>query len=182
MLPLGFSRTRWPSTLPRITDIVSVAFGKEGQRSIIAMSPADSVSKSMADRLKAFAADQSSVALPTAHRDVQRAQSIGALNAAVQAATAAAQIEEAQRAALRSEQAPAQQLAEDIVRKAGKVKFFNFDKGFGFVKDLDGNDYFFNANYVKGTEATTGAEVEFEPGRSERGPIAKNVRVVAVAA
>lgn len=162
-----------------ITDIVSVAFGKDGHRSIIAMAPADSFAKSVADRLKAFAADQSSVATPTSHRDLERAQSIGALDAAVHAATAAARVEEAQRAALRS-QAP--QLTDDPMRKVGKVKFFNVEKGFGFITSRDGNDFFFNANYVKGTEATTGAEVEFEPARSERGPIAKNVRVVTVAA
>lgn len=163
-----------------VTDIVSVAFGKDGNRSIIAMAPADGVAKGMADRLKSFAADQSSVATPTSHRDLERAQSIGALDAAVRAATAVAQVEEAQRAVLRNQAAPTQQLAGDAVRKQGKVKFFNVEKGFGFIRDRDGNDYFFNANYVKGPQATTGAEVEFEPGKSERGPIAKNVRIVAV--
>lgn len=179
--------TQSSSTLTRIedatlrvwvTDIVSVVFGKDGHRCIIAMASADGVAKSIADRLKAFAADQSSVATPTSSRDLERAQSIGALDAAVHAATAAAQVEEAQRAALRNQATPMQQLAGDPTRKAGKVKFFNVEKGFGFIKDHDGNDYFFNANYVKGDAAMTGAEVEFEPARSARGPIAKNVRVV----
>lgn len=181
--------TQSSSTLTRIedatlrvwvTDIVSVVFGKDGHRSIIAMAAVDGIAKSMADRLIAFAADQSSIATPTSGRDMQRAQSIGALDAAVRAATAAAQVEEAQRAALRDQSAPAQQLAGDPTRKAGKVKFFDVEKGFGFIKDRDGNDYFFNGNYVKGDAATTGAEVEFEPAKSGRGPIAKNVRIVSL--
>ncbi|KFC72632.1 cold-shock protein [Massilia sp. LC238] len=180
--------TQSSSTLTRIedatlrvwvTDIVSVVFGKDGRRSIIAMASADGVAKSMADRLKAFAADQSSVATPTAHRDLERAQSIGALDAAVQSAAAAARAEVGQRAALRS-QASAQQIAADSTRKAGKVKFFNVEKGFGFIKDREGNDYFFNANYVKGDPPATGAEVEFDPATSTRGPIAKNVRLVGL--
>lgn len=180
--------TQSSSTLTRIedatlrvwvTDIVSVVFGKDGRRSIIAMASADGVAKSMADRLKAFAADQSSVATPTAHRDLERAQSIGALDAAVQSAAAAVRAEEAQRAALRS-QGSAQQIAANPTRKAGKVKFFNVEKGFGFIKDREGNDYFFNANYVKGDQPATGAEVEFDPAKSARGPIAKNVRLVGV--
>ena len=165
-----------------ITDVVSVVFGKDGHRSIIAMAPADGVAKSMADRLKSFAADQSSVATPTSGRDLQRAQSIGALDSAVREATAAAKIEEGQRAVLQRQLMPAQRLAGDPDRMAGKVKFFNVEKGFGFIKDREGNDYFFNANYVKGPTAATGAEVEFEPGHSGRGPIAKEVRVLGVPA
>lgn len=180
--------TQSSSTLTRIedatlrvwvTDIVSVVFGKDGHRSIIAMASADGVAKSIADRLKAFAADQSSVATPTSARDLERAQSIGVLDAAVRSATAAAQVEEAQRAALRNQPAPAQHLAGSSTRKPGKVKFFNVEKGFGFIRDRDGNEFFFNANYVKGEAAMTGAEVEFEAAHSSRGPIAKNVRVVA---
>lgn len=160
-----------------VTDVVSVVFGKHGHRSIIAMASADGVAKSMADRLKAFAADQSSVATPTSGRDLQRAQSIGALDAAVRAATAAAQVEEAQRKALRNQSAPAHQLAGDQTSMTGRVKFFNVEKGFGFITGRDGNDYFFNANYVKGDAPSDGFEVVFDPSQSGRGLIAKNVRV-----
>lgn len=183
--------TQSSSTLTRIedatlrvwvTDVVSVVFGKDGHRSIIAMAPADGVAKSIADRLKTFAADQSSVATPTSYRDLERAKSIGALDSAVRAATAAAHVEEAQRAALQADPAPAQRLAGDPTRQAGKVKFFSLDKGFGFITGRDGNDYFFNANYVKGVAAAAGDEVAFEPAQSGRGPIAKNVRVTTVPA
>lgn len=180
--------TQSSSTLTRIegatlrvwvTDIVSIVFGKDGHRSIVGMASADGVAKSMADRLKTFAADQSSVATPSSHRDLERAQSIGALDAAVRSAAAAAQVEGAQRAALKHQASPAQLPADGLNRKAGKVKFFNLEKGFGFIKDRAGNDYFFNANYMKGEPPHTGAEVAFEPGQSVRGPIAKNVRVLA---
>ena len=180
-------QTQSSSTLTRIedatlrvwvTDIVSVVFGKDGHRSIIAMASADGVAKRMADRLKAFAADQSSIATPTSGRDLQRAQSIGALDAAVRAATAAAQVEGAQRKALRNQPAPAQQLAGDPTRMTGKVKFFNVGKGFGFITGRDGNDYFFNANYVKGDAPSAGLEVAFDPSQSGRGLVAKNVRMV----
>jgi hypothetical protein len=73
-----------------VTDIVTVVFGKDSTRSIIAMAPADSVAKSIADRLIAFAANQSAVATPTANRDLARAASIGGLGAAVSTATACA--------------------------------------------------------------------------------------------
>src|SRR5690606_31228185 len=72
-----------------VADITSVAFGKDGNRSVIAMAPADSVAKSIADRLVAFAANQSAVATPTAGRDLARASSIGRLDAAVHAGTIA---------------------------------------------------------------------------------------------
>lgn len=182
--------TQSSSTLTRIedatlrvwvADIVSVVFGKDGHRSIVAMASADGIAKSMADRLKVFAAEQSSVATPTSSRDLERAQSIGVLDAAVRAAAAAVRADEAQRA-VGSQALPQQHLAGDPLRKVGKVKFFNVEKEFGFIKDREGNDYFFNGNYVKGEAALTGADVEFEPGRSHRGPIAKNVRVITVPA
>lgn len=181
--------TQSTSTLTRIenatlrvwvTDIVSVVFGKDGHRSIIAMASADSVARSIADRLKSFAAEQSSVATPTSNRDLERSRSIGALDSAVRAAAADAHAEQARCAPLGV--ASGRQVVADNMRQGGKVKFFDISKNFGFIRDSAGIDFFFNANHVKGAAATAGAEVEFDPSRSERGPIAKNVRVVAVSA
>jgi cold shock CspA family protein len=175
--------TQSTSTLTRIedatlrvwvTDVVSVAFGKDGRRSIIAMASADSVAKGMADRLVAFAADQSSVAMPTSRQDLARAQSIGTLDAAVRSAVVAAQGKEP---ASIGTSTPTQQLAGEQPRKLGKVKFFSAEKGYGFIRAQDSSEYFFNANYVLGDAPTGGAEVEFEPGQSSRGAIAKRVRV-----
>jgi hypothetical protein len=73
-----------------VADIVSVAFGKDDQRSIIAMAPADGVAKALAERLITFAASQSAVAIPTDARDLSRASAIGELDAAVRQATSAA--------------------------------------------------------------------------------------------
>lgn len=72
-----------------VADLNSVTCGKDGKRSIIGMAPADSVAGSIADRLLAFAANQSAVATPTADRDLARASSIGRLDAAVHAGTIA---------------------------------------------------------------------------------------------
>lgn len=182
--------TQSSSTLTRIedatlrvwvTDIVSVVFGKDGHRSIIAMAPADGIAKGIADRLKVFAADQSSVATPTSQRDLARAESIGALDAAVRGAVVAAQVEDRQRAELGERAGSALGIAGGTSRKPGKVKFFDTTKGFGYIKCADGTEYFFNGNYVKGDPAMSGAQVEFEPGQSHRGSVAKNVRVTAAA-
>lgn len=93
------ANTQSSSTLTRVetvrvwvTDIVSVAFGKDGHRSIIAMASGDSVAKSMADRLIAFAAEQSSITVPTAIRDVERAKSISALDSTVRGAFVGTQL------------------------------------------------------------------------------------------
>lgn len=47
------------------------------------MTPADGVAKALAERLIAFAASQNAVAVPTNDRDLMRAASIGAIDAAV---------------------------------------------------------------------------------------------------
>lgn len=49
----------------------------------------------------------------------------------------------------------------------GKVKFFNTDKGYGFISS-EGKDYFFHfSNILNGTEAQENDEVSFEtqPGK-----------------
>ena len=48
----------------------------------------------------------------------------------------------------------------------GKIKMFNVDKGFGFIKPDDGNnDVFFHVSALReGDEITVGKAVTFESG------------------
>jgi CspA family cold shock protein len=60
----------------------------------------------------------------------------------------------------------------------GKVKWFNENKGFGFIEREDGSDVFvhFSAIQSEGFKTLTeGQEVEFEVVEGEKGPQAKNV-------
>ncbi len=61
----------------------------------------------------------------------------------------------------------------------GKVKFFNTDKGFGFITpDNGGKDVFVHANDTGGVHLKEGAQVEFEIVQGKKGPQASNVRVI----
>lgn len=55
-------------------DIMSVAFGKEARRFVMAMAPVDGFAKSTVEGLKQFAAQQSSLTAPTADSDQTKAQ------------------------------------------------------------------------------------------------------------
>ncbi|WP_226038190.1 cold shock domain-containing protein [Aquibacillus saliphilus] len=60
----------------------------------------------------------------------------------------------------------------------GKVKWFNADKGFGFIEREDGDDVFvhFSAIQAEGFKTLDeGQEVEFEIVEGNRGPQAANV-------
>ena len=64
----------------------------------------------------------------------------------------------------------------------GKVKWFNSEKGFGFIEREDGNDVFvhFSAINMEGYKTLNeGAPVEFEVINGEKGLQASNVRVTA---
>jgi CspA family cold shock protein len=63
----------------------------------------------------------------------------------------------------------------------GTVKFFNDQKGFGFISREDGPDVFVHFSNIEGTGRRTlldGQTVEFEIAPGRKGPEATNVRVV----
>ncbi len=60
----------------------------------------------------------------------------------------------------------------------GKVKWFNAEKGYGFITDENGQDVFvhFSAIQVDGFKTLDeGQEVSFDVQNSDRGPQATNV-------
>jgi CspA family cold shock protein len=57
----------------------------------------------------------------------------------------------------------------------GKVKWFNSEKGFGFIEKEDGSDIFVHHSEVQGATLQDGDEVEFELGEGRKGPCATNV-------
>jgi CspA family cold shock protein len=63
----------------------------------------------------------------------------------------------------------------------GKVKWFNAEKGFGFIEREEGNDVFvhFSAIEMDGYKSLAeGAEVEFEVVDGAKGPQAANVKAL----
>ncbi len=61
----------------------------------------------------------------------------------------------------------------------GKIRTLRGDKGFGFIKDDAGQEYFFHQSAVMGetiSDLREGDSVEFEVGQGPKGPRAESVR------
>ncbi len=60
----------------------------------------------------------------------------------------------------------------------GKVKWFNSEKGFGFITTEEGNDVFAHFSQIQKEGFKTleeGQDVEFDVVESEKGPQAENI-------
>lgn len=60
--------------------------------------------------------------------------------------------------------------------KKGTVKFFNSSKGFGFISDEEGNEFFVHVTGLR-EEIRENDSVTFEIAQGKKGPNAVNVRV-----
>jgi len=64
----------------------------------------------------------------------------------------------------------------------GLIRTLRVDKGFGFIKDDAGTEYFFHRSAVHGEgleNLKEGDGVEFDLGEGSKGPRAENVRRTA---
>jgi len=63
----------------------------------------------------------------------------------------------------------------------GKVKWFNEEKGFGFIVKDDGGDIFVHFSAIQSQGFKTlkeGQKVRFDVGEGRKGPAATNVQVI----
>jgi len=68
-----------------------------------------------------------------------------------------------------------------LVVVQGTVKFFNADRGFGFISRDNGDDVFVHVSNIQGGGSNTlteGEAVEFELGPGRKGDEARNVRAL----
>ena len=66
----------------------------------------------------------------------------------------------------------------------GKVKWFNEDKGFGFIEQSEGGDVFVHFSAIQGDgfrNLNEGDEVEFKVEQGQKGLQAANVKVTNAA-
>lgn len=66
-------------------------------------------------------------------------------------------------------------------REVGTVKWFNDEKGYGFIQREAGGDIFVHFSAIQGSGRRTlleGQRVEFEVEQGEKGPRAANVTLV----
>jgi CspA family cold shock protein len=68
------------------------------------------------------------------------------------------------------------------VQMTGKVKWFNDQKGFGFIEVVGSKDVFVHHSSIQGEgfkSLKEGDEVEFEVTKGPKGPQATNVRIIS---
>jgi cold shock CspA family protein len=77
-------------------------------------------------------------------------------------------------------EAPAQTPGSGPDREQGRVKWFDPEKGYGFLVRPTGDDLFVHHSEVEGdpSDLEPGGEVEYVVGRNDRGPNARSVRLV----
>ena len=70
-------------------------------------------------------------------------------------------------------------VTEELPRERGRVKWFDAEKGYGFLVRPTGEDLFVHHSEVQGdiSNLTPNEEVEYEVGRNDRGPNARRVRL-----
>lgn len=59
----------------------------------------------------------------------------------------------------------------------GKVKWFDEQKGFGFIEQEEGGDLFVHHSEVQGRTLQEGDEVNYEIGEGRKGPCAVSVSI-----
>jgi CspA family cold shock protein len=76
---------------------------------------------------------------------------------------------------------PASDRIESRISMQGTVKFFNADKGFGFIEREGGDDVFVHFSNIQGDGYKTlvdGQRVEFDVAPGRKGEEAQNVRPI----
>jgi CspA family cold shock protein len=71
--------------------------------------------------------------------------------------------------------------AEKVTMAQGTVKWFNGDKGYGFIAVEGGPDVFVHFSAITGggyRNLEEGQQVEFDITQGQKGPQAENVRVI----
>ena len=70
---------------------------------------------------------------------------------------------------------------EECVLATGTVKFFNAEKGYGFISRESGDDVFVHYSNIQGNgyrSLEDGQQVEFDVAPGRKGEEAQNVRVI----
>ena len=77
-----------------------------------------------------------------------------------------------------SRDGPTENAAEELPRERGRVKWFDAEKGYGFLVRPTGEDLFVHHSEVRGDPSSLAPndEVEYEVGHNDRGPNARGVR------